>query len=284
MTTIRHEDIRWRVGSTYEKGEALYGILLGYIDARTAMDQLDALDPEWSDEYTPVAIIDGAERREGIQCALTVKGITRTDVGVPSNTDGLKGAYSDALKRAAVKHGIARELYDLPTIAVECEFTVWQGKKKAKKPKAIPTFADGRWTLPANLGWVRYDHEPTDTPPAARAAATRPTPAAVPPQAPPPADAPGSGGDYEESPFDETVVDPLSGEAVAAATGGEALPEKPPYVVKAEQKAAAQAASPLQAACPEHGSAKVKANKRGLYCATKMPDGTWCPWSQAAAA
>jgi hypothetical protein len=33
--------------------------------------------------------------------------------------------------------------------------------------------------------------------------------------------------------------------------------------------------------CPVHGAAKVKTNKRGLYCATKVGDG-WCDWSAAA--
>lgn len=33
--------------------------------------------------------------------------------------------------------------------------------------------------------------------------------------------------------------------------------------------------------CPEHGAEKVKQNKRGLYCATKIGDG-WCEWSAAA--
>lgn len=282
MTAIKPEQIQWRVGSTYEKGDALYGILLGYIDARTAMDQLDALDAGWSDQYIPVALIDGAERREGIQCSLTVNGITRTDVGVPSNMDGLKGAYSDALKRAAVKHGIARELYDLPTIAVECDSYVGRdGKRRAKKPKALPTYAEGRWTLPANLGWVRYDHEPDATPQhAARAAAaTRPAPADEPRGVPTPAESQGPDGAYEDA---STLFD---GDDIADATGGERLPDKPEYVVKAERKAAAQkSASPLQAECPTHGAAKVKVNKRGLYCATRLPDGSWCDWSQAVAA
>ena len=110
--TIQPDEIRWRVGSTNSNKSK--GMLLGYIDARTAMDKLDALDPEWSDEYREVSL-NGST---GIECRLRAKGILRTDVGVPSNTEGLKGAYSDALKRAAVKHGIGRELYELPRIWV----------------------------------------------------------------------------------------------------------------------------------------------------------------------
>lgn len=272
MTQIKPEQIRWRVGSTNrDKTKAL---LLGYIDSRTAMSLLDELDPKWSDEYA-IVVLDGSQ---GVQCALTANGVTRVDVGVPSNTEGLKGAYSDALKRAAVKHGLGRELYELPTI--------WVRLDERGRPSTEPTFVDGRWRVPQNAGTVIYDHEPIETPqPVARAAAaTRPAPADEPRSGPAPASQ-GSGGDYEASPFADEMVDPLTGAAVAAAVGGEELPDKPEYVVKAERKAAGQkSASPLQAECPTHGAAKVKANKRGLYCASKMPDGSWCDWSQAVAA
>lgn len=29
-------------------------------------------------------------------------------------------------------------------------------------------------------------------------------------------------------------------------------------------------------ACPEHGTARVKTNRKGQYCATKLDDGSWC--------
>lgn len=181
MTAIEAQDIQWRIGSTYEKGDDLYGILLGYIDSRTAMEHLDALDAAWSDTYEIIRLDD----KQGVQCALTVNGITRTDVGVPSNTEGLKGAYSDALKRAAVKHNVGRELYDLPTIAVACEWYMGRDNKKhAKKPKALPRWDGKQWTIDNNLGWVRYDAPPTQpergerTPVGvSRSSATTPVPA-----------------------------------------------------------------------------------------------------------
>ena len=160
MTTIDPQDIQWRVGSTYEKGEDVYGMLLGYIDSRTAMDELDRRDSGWSDEYAIVNL----EGVQGVQCALTVNGVTRTDVGVASNTEGLIGAYSDALKRAAVKHGIGRELYDLPTVAVACETYVKAGKKHVKRPKALPSWNGSRWTIDRQYGWVKYDREPNQKP------------------------------------------------------------------------------------------------------------------------
>ena len=109
------------------------------------------------------------------------------------------------------------------------------------------------------------------TPDAARAPATRPVAVAqVPPVA---STVPDEAYEDASALFDA--------DEIAAAVGGERLPDKPPYVVKAEQKAAAQHGP---AECPEHGAAKVKTNKRGYYCATKLPSGEWCPWSQAAAA
>jgi len=52
----------------------------------------------------------------GIKCSLTVVNVTKEDVGTTSLADQMKGAHSDALKRAAVKFGIGAYLYDLKNI------------------------------------------------------------------------------------------------------------------------------------------------------------------------
>ena len=84
---------------------------MAHIDARQVMNRLDEAvgAGQWYDAYQPSAIAGGVE------CALTVMGVTKTDVGTPSDQDPVKGAYSDALKRAAVKFGVGRHLYDIPT-------------------------------------------------------------------------------------------------------------------------------------------------------------------------
>lgn len=138
--TIQPADIRWRVGATNQ--DKTRGMLLGYIDARTCMKALDELDGTWQDEYA-IVTLDG---KEGIQCRLTVAGITRSDVGMPSNQDPLKGAYSDALKRAAVKHGIGRELYDLPV--------VWVALNARYLPVELPRHDGDRWVI--SNGTVDY--------------------------------------------------------------------------------------------------------------------------------
>lgn len=90
-----------------EKGNAL---VVAYIDARNVMERLDKVaGPDWSDRY------EKAGTAKGLVCYLTVCGVTRADVGDDDNeNEPVKSAYSDAFKRAAVKFGIGRFLYDLP--------------------------------------------------------------------------------------------------------------------------------------------------------------------------
>ncbi len=90
-----------------EKGNSL---VVAYIDARDVMERLDdVIGPDWSDRY------EKAGTAKGLVCYLTVCGVTRADVGDDDNeNEPVKSAYSDAFKRAAVKFGIGRFLYDLP--------------------------------------------------------------------------------------------------------------------------------------------------------------------------
>lgn len=105
------EDVEYRIGATTQQGDK--SMLLFYVDARAVMDRLDECSAAWRDEY--VLHPDGKH----VECRLTVTvdGVesTHADVGEPSEGlgDPLKGAYSDALKRAAVKFGIGRYLYSL---------------------------------------------------------------------------------------------------------------------------------------------------------------------------
>lgn len=93
---------------------------LRYVDARYVMERLDdAVGPfGWTDSYREVD--------NGVVCtiSLTLDGevwIPKSDVGTPSNIEPVKGKYSDAFKRAAVRWGIARDLYedDVPDPAAE---------------------------------------------------------------------------------------------------------------------------------------------------------------------
>lgn len=117
-------------------------LAMAYIDARLIQDRLDdVLGVEnWTDNYT--ILNDGS-----VMCRLRLKlgdrWITKTDVGSPSEQpdggDRLKAAFSDALKRAAVKFGIGRYLYRLPAQWVDYDGV----KKQIVQPPQLPA-----WALP----------------------------------------------------------------------------------------------------------------------------------------
>src|SRR5208282_3648153 len=91
-------------------------LAIAYLDARAIQERLDTVVgiDGWQDQYT--CLPNGS-----VTCTLRVKlgseWVTKVDVGSPSaqNDEGdrLKAAFSDALKRAAVKFGIGRYLYQL---------------------------------------------------------------------------------------------------------------------------------------------------------------------------
>jgi hypothetical protein len=100
--------IKWRASDF--RGSKSKALL--YIDARDVMERLDDVVGinNWNTEYKDL------DNR--CVCKLSVRyvndfdWITKSDVGTQSTFEGEKGMYSDALKRAAVQHGIGRYLYD----------------------------------------------------------------------------------------------------------------------------------------------------------------------------
>lgn len=155
MSEIKKDLIKWRVVRSLGQRDGVeIGQLVGYIDGRICMQLLDENDAAWSVEQAPL-IADG--RLIGVQTMLTVNGVTRSDVGVPSNQDPVKGAYSDGLKRAAVHFGIGRELYELPQVFAQLNVV---GKSKTPAQKPVFNEDTGRWEI-AQPGWVWYpDEEP----------------------------------------------------------------------------------------------------------------------------
>ena len=85
------------------------GVELVYITARDVMDKLDegAGSDGWETKYIEVM--------GRVICELTVnyqgKLITKSDGAEDTTIEGAKGGLSDALKRAAVQHGIFRYGY-----------------------------------------------------------------------------------------------------------------------------------------------------------------------------
>jgi hypothetical protein len=114
-----------------------------YLDARAVMQRLDSVFGVggWKDAYQLVA-------GGSVVCTLSVKvdgeWIDKTDVGSPSEQpddgDKLKAAFSDALKRAAIKLGIGRYLYRLPRQWVDYD----PQTRQFVRPPMLPS-----WALPS---------------------------------------------------------------------------------------------------------------------------------------
>jgi hypothetical protein len=104
------EDIEYRVVRV--RKESRQALVLPYITSRAVMDRLDEVFgcDGWQDEYEVLP--------SGVACRLSAKlngdFITKQDAAPYTHIEALKGAFSDALKRAAVKFGIGRYLYKLP--------------------------------------------------------------------------------------------------------------------------------------------------------------------------
>ncbi len=103
---------RWKIQSKSKDGKKAQCV--AYIDARDVMDLLDRAIgiANWRDSYYRDSSAD-----RGLVCKLELRidgeWIAKEDVGTESQFESEKGQYSDAFKRAAVKWGIGRFLYDL---------------------------------------------------------------------------------------------------------------------------------------------------------------------------
>lgn len=102
---------------------------LSYVEWHTVADILDAACPDWVHEVKSIQQIG-----EGVVTTvkLTICGVSREGVGVgAANTDmGIKKSEHDALKRAAVKFGVGRELYKSEAVH-EQEYGTYQGAQPA---------------------------------------------------------------------------------------------------------------------------------------------------------
>lgn len=109
--------VEWRAQQV--SGDGKRALALAYIDARSVMARLDeVVGPQnWQDKY----------RYEGdrtfCELSLRIDGewLTKSDTSDDSNFEAAKGGASGAFKRAAVKWGIGRYLYDVDAIWADCE-------------------------------------------------------------------------------------------------------------------------------------------------------------------
>lgn len=117
--TLLPDEIEVRVQQAIESKGKPHANLLLYKNARVDMDLLDGKFGclGWQREHT--------FKNNRNYCKVSVydkdhdRWVSKEDVGVESNTEGVKGEASDSFKRACVNLGIGRELYTAPSIFVE---------------------------------------------------------------------------------------------------------------------------------------------------------------------
>lgn len=131
--------VSWRAQNVTADGSK--ALALCYIDARDVMKRLDHVTTPagWEDRYEET--IKGR-----LVCTLSLKidgvWVAKADGAGDTDVEGDKGAISDAFKRAAVKWGIGRYLYDVDAVWAPCESYEKNNKRywKAWKPGARGMF------------------------------------------------------------------------------------------------------------------------------------------------
>jgi hypothetical protein len=135
--------ISWRQDGRPIAGDGRYlARFVAYIEANTVRERLDAVVPgEWDltlELLPPVAGLD-EDANQGacsFKARLQILGVIREDVGTGKD---YKQAATDAFKRAAVRFGIAHELY-----AYEQNWIQMDGDGKYAKPLEDPAVAYAR--------------------------------------------------------------------------------------------------------------------------------------------
>ncbi|MDT7806966.1 MAG: hypothetical protein QOJ70_779 [Acidobacteriota bacterium] len=125
--------------------------MVEYVEWHAVADILDRVAPTWSHAVRGIVQIG---EMVAVTCAITIEGVTREGVGTGNaeNETGIKKAEHDALKRAAIKFGIARELYQRESEVIEREGAGPQPGEFPKDPLA-KSMAD--LVTPKQLGMIR---------------------------------------------------------------------------------------------------------------------------------
>src|SRR5262247_1599160 len=138
--------IKTREGWTDRQGNTHW---VEYIEWHTVADILDRVAPDWSHAVRNLTQIGDLV---AVTAAITIDGVTREGVGTgPADTEtGIKKAEHDALKRAAVKFGIARELYRRESDVIEENGGISPSIARDPRPKTL-----GDLVTPKQLWMIR---------------------------------------------------------------------------------------------------------------------------------
>ena len=164
------EEVTARLAEPFEAAEVKWkpavvsgsrALALAYVDARVIQDRLDAVLGVigWQDEYTMLP--DGNVMCK-LRCKIGGEWIQKVDVGgqseQPDDGDKMKAAFSDSLKRAAVKFGVGRYLYRLPQQWADYD----PQKRRFVHPPQLPANAVKAPAAPKGpmepvvAGWVKF--------------------------------------------------------------------------------------------------------------------------------
>lgn len=142
VRTLMADEIECRVGQV-AKDKSGCSLLL-YKDARVDMRILDEVvgAGNWMRSHRLVG--------NNLCCRVSIYSkelgmwIAKEDVGTESNTEAVKGEYSDAFKRACFNWGIGRELYTAPFVWVKFTADELSGKVRPKFIVADIAYDDKR--------------------------------------------------------------------------------------------------------------------------------------------
>lgn len=125
--------------------------LVEYVEWHTVADLLDRMTPTWSHSVRNIVQIG---ETVAVTAAITIDGVTREGIGTGAadNETGIKKAEHDALKRAAIKFGIARDLYQRESEVIETQGAALQVGEFPRDPLA-KSMAD--LVTPKQLGMIR---------------------------------------------------------------------------------------------------------------------------------
>ena len=173
---VAPDTIAWRQdGRSIQRDGRFIARFVAYIEANTVRERLDAVVPgEWDLTLELLPALPGASVDDGNVCTfkarLQVLGVIREDVGTGKD---YKQAATDAFKRAAVRFGVAHELYSYEQNWVELD-----GDGKFARPVEDPAAAyarklarvtDGCQRLPARAAVEHEGDTPASDPQAAKA-------------------------------------------------------------------------------------------------------------------
>ncbi|MCI0662821.1 MAG: RAD52 family DNA repair protein [Acidobacteria bacterium] len=130
--------IKSREGWTDHDGNTHF---IEYVEWHTVADILDRVTPNWSHAVRSIQQIGDLV---AVIASITIENVTREGVGTgeAGSEIGIKKAEHDALKRAAIKFGIARDLYQRESDVIYQQIPARSEKNGFPKEPLARTLAD----------------------------------------------------------------------------------------------------------------------------------------------